>query len=385
MRILFAVHTYYPDRNGVQNVTEYLAEDLARDNEVLVITQSKNNYTPCEVYNDVSIIRIEAEQRGFKFFGDTDRYIKTIREYSPDVLVCVCAQSWQFDWLCPVLDSIDCKKVLYTHGFSAYFDYYPIKEDIAGLHLKALHYHGYWKRYYEKAHEYMAKFDSVVYLSEGNSAHKYAEKYNLKNGIIIPNAVSEEYFNYSICDDNERFGENLNLIYVANYDENKNQKSVLKAYYLSGAGNCTLTMIGGQNKDYFDELNALNDELSKDGSVNKAGLYFGLGHEEILKRMKDSDVFLCGSKKEQYPLMLCEAAAMGMAIISTDVGHARELEGCTVVGDYEEMALKIKELSSEGTLLRKNAALLKKYAENNYHVKDKINTFRELLGSLYEG
>ena len=42
MKIVFAVHTYYPERNGVQAVTQYLAEGLARrQHDVLVITEKK--------------------------------------------------------------------------------------------------------------------------------------------------------------------------------------------------------------------------------------------------------------------------------------------------------------------------------------------------------
>lgn len=43
MKIVFAVHTYYPERNGVQAVTQYLAEGLARrQHDVLIITEKKD-------------------------------------------------------------------------------------------------------------------------------------------------------------------------------------------------------------------------------------------------------------------------------------------------------------------------------------------------------
>lgn len=386
MRILIAVHTYYPDRNGVQNVTEYLAEGLAKNgaNEVLVLSQMKEGYETCEVHNEVSIIRLEAEQRDFRFFGDDVKYISTIKEYAPDVLVCVCLQSWQFDWLRPHLDELTCKKVLYTHGSSAYFDYYPIKEDILGLHLKALHYHNYWKKYYSKAFEYMAKFDRVVYLSENNSSYRYAVKNGLENGIIIPNAVSDEYFEDCVYEDPSRFSlrGKTNLLYVANYDENKNQKDVLRAYYKAETNYVTLTLMGGQNRGYFEELIKLNDELSEKSEMSKATIFYAPSHKEIMKQMKESDVFLCGSKKEQYPLMLCEAAAMGMAIISTDVGHAKELPGCVVVADYDDMAAKINELSSSPKVLKENAMKLREYAESHYRIEDKIKLFEGLLKDI---
>ena len=44
MRILIAVHTYWPDNNGVQMVTQYIAEGLAKSNEVMVVTELKDGY-----------------------------------------------------------------------------------------------------------------------------------------------------------------------------------------------------------------------------------------------------------------------------------------------------------------------------------------------------
>lgn len=41
MKILISVHTYYPDKNGVQMVTQYIAEGLAKKHEVKVITELK--------------------------------------------------------------------------------------------------------------------------------------------------------------------------------------------------------------------------------------------------------------------------------------------------------------------------------------------------------
>ena len=40
MKIVFTTHTYYPEKNGVQVVTEYLAEGLAKKgHEVHIITE----------------------------------------------------------------------------------------------------------------------------------------------------------------------------------------------------------------------------------------------------------------------------------------------------------------------------------------------------------
>lgn len=42
MRIIFAVHTYYPAHNGVQAITQYMAEGLAKlHHEIMVISEKR--------------------------------------------------------------------------------------------------------------------------------------------------------------------------------------------------------------------------------------------------------------------------------------------------------------------------------------------------------
>ena len=49
MRIIFAVHTYYPAHNGVQAITQYMAEGLAKlHHEIMVISEKKNGFVEQE-------------------------------------------------------------------------------------------------------------------------------------------------------------------------------------------------------------------------------------------------------------------------------------------------------------------------------------------------
>lgn len=99
MKILISVHTYYPDKNGVQMVTQYIAEGLAKKHEVKVITELKENYLRKEIYNNVSIERIKINSFDGKFTGEKNKYLSFIKDYNPKVLIVVCTQSWPFDWV----------------------------------------------------------------------------------------------------------------------------------------------------------------------------------------------------------------------------------------------------------------------------------------------
>ena len=138
MKILFAVHTYYPDRNGVQMVTEYIAEGVAKQHDVEMLVGISNvkisdaqSYPEYEEHNGVKIHRIHAElSDDHVFIGDKDEYLRQVHREDIDMLVVVCTQSWPFDWIVPELDRIKCRKVLYSHGFSAYREQYPFMQDV---------------------------------------------------------------------------------------------------------------------------------------------------------------------------------------------------------------------------------------------------------------
>ena len=379
MKILFAVHTYYPDNNGFQKVTEYLAEGLSKQNEVAIITSSKSEYAVKEEHNGILIYRIETINRGFEFIGDRERYFRIIEEFNPEIFVCVCVQSWPFDWIKEKINLLKCKTVLYTHGASGLNDKYPLLKDLLGGHLKAFSYHFYWKKYYKNAYAYMKFFDRIIYLAEGDNLYQYAISHGLKNGRILGNAVDEDLF----CEYKGKKDEKIKYIYISNYDDNKNQKAVLRAYYEANIINSEMVFAGGQDKQYFDELVFLNSELGKEfGYENRVTLLFGVSRDVIKKLFKESDVFVLGSKKETYSLVLCEAAASGKAIISTDVGIANELPGCYVVENFNEMKEKMELLANNKQLIDKAARSLKEYAENNFRIDKKIEVFDNIIYEL---
>ncbi|MBE5837186.1 glycosyltransferase family 4 protein [Butyrivibrio sp.] len=399
MKILILTHSFFPEKNGISLVNDYMAKGLSRDNEVIVITEKKDSltaeYNNKYDYDGICVYRIGIQQKGFKFYGEKARLRKYIEEFAPDVLICVCVQTWTFDFLSPILDEIDCKKILYNHGSSAYFERYPLIDNLLHFRLNAFKYNYYWYRYYKQAYKYIKKFDKVIYLSENNSAFEYAQKYGLSNGVIIENAVEDDFFNYirnnNICDK-----DSLNFIYVSNYDDNKNQKAVLNAFYhalemFSGRNkNITLRMIGGQDEKYYNELCEINEYKKNELKKNKGHafvdkinieLFYGLDRLDMKHYMKEADIFLMGSRKEQYPIVLCEAAASGLMIISTNVGHAEKIPGCTVVNNYNEMAERINEVLNDSSFVYEKGQESRAYAMKHYRIEEKV---KELISVVKE-
>ena len=384
MKILISVHTFYPDKNGVQMVTQYIAEGLARKHEVKVITELKENYLREEINNSVAIKRIKVNSCNGKFSGEKKEYLTLINEYKPDVLIVVCTQSWPFDWVMHKLSDIDCVKILYTHGYSGLMKNYPILKDLLHFRLRALKYHWHWMWYYKNAYKYIAQFDLVTYLSENNISVWYAKKHNLSNGEVLTNAVEDMFFvNTAYERVKNEFGRNeVRFIYVANYDSNKNQKYVLEAFYRSEIKDASMLFVGSKKNSYYQEVVDLNSMLEREYGKRQINFMYNQPRENIPDLLRASDVFVCGSIKEEYPIMLCEAAAEGLPVISTRVGHAASMPGIIVADTQEEMAAAMRTLYYNREERIKRGELLQNYAKENYVIDEKVKWLDEKISLL---
>jgi len=66
--------------------------------------------------------------------------------------------------------------------------------------------------------------------------------------------------------------------------------------------------------------------------------------EDVIAAYNQADVFVLSSKIEVTPLVILEAASVGLPFISTDVGIAKELRGGIIAPSPEEMATSINKL-----------------------------------------
>ena len=120
MKVLITVATYLPDKNGVQYVTQYQAEGLVKlGHEVTVITSDHNgDYKIYEIINGVKIIRINAENKNMLHRGNKELFQKKTTSIANqcDVMINVCLQSFAADWVLPIIDKIECQKILIMHS-----------------------------------------------------------------------------------------------------------------------------------------------------------------------------------------------------------------------------------------------------------------------------
>ncbi|HCM6242992.1 glycosyltransferase [Klebsiella pneumoniae] len=195
--------------------------------------------------------------------------------------------------------------VLYTGIKHIDFDNDHFKK-ILVFHFSFLHYlHGTnGTRILNKNYK---KIDKVVFLSEGDKNH-YQEIY-MDNAESIPNSVECE--NYYRGEKN-----NKKLIFLGRLDENQKQIShlikIVKRLYNKGELNgWTLDIYGGGVDgvmlERMIEENCCDDYIFMKGKTEKVPLV-----------LSESDIMVMTSSFEGFPIVLVEAAASSLALISYD-------------------------------------------------------------------
>lgn len=386
MKIVFAVHTYFPEENGVQAVTRYMAEQLAVKHEVIVLV-SKNGDTELpdrEEKNGVTILRLTAYCRtgSHRYVGEKQKYLRLLEELSPEIFVCVCTQSWQFDWLEGCIDRIPGKKILYTHGFSGLRAYADNRYKGIARAAREIRHKFYWKKYYDRYAEVMKRFDLVTHLSAVSESLRYAEKHGITSNYILGNAVEDIFFDRPVCFQEERFESirPLRFICVANFTPLKNQEGLIRAFFQASLNESELILVGSEETLYYKQMTELCRQQKKGEKVT---LLTHQSRKEISDLLSESDVFVTASLLEGYSVANLEAAAKGLPIISMNVGNAGIIPGIITVDSLQELPYMMEELYRSSKIRRSMGQLLRCYAEEKARISGRVAEFEEQIDILF--
>lgn len=374
-KILFAVHTYYPQMNGVQFVTQYLAEGLAQKGySVTVITNQILGTSDEEVVNGVTVYRIGIDGRyKLRFKGDKKKYYRIIADIQPDVLIPVCTQSWPYDWIASKLGKLPCKTILYTHGYSEYCDHYGILDKLKrGQVYMALYLLG-CKIYYMIAPHFIRKFDLVIYITKHEEAYYFAEKKGFLNSEVLSNAVDNRFWNSCYDSLKNHRDEKIRILNVGNYGDVKNQKYLLEIFYQTNHPNLELHCVGSENNDYYEELCDLKNELDAKYGKKDVFLHIGMSREDVIEMFFHCDLYVMTSKREAFSISLCEAAASRLPIIGTPVGNAADFTGIIIADSKDAFVDAIERLASSEEERRRRGNELYAFASLNCRIQDKID------------
>ena len=140
----------------------------------------------------------------------------------------------------------------------------------------------------------------------------------------IDNVVDDFFFDPSTSRDLEVSTSRKTLLYVSCFDEKaKNVKGLLRAAKMLSMNRQDWRLVlVGTGVDY-DDVRAFAQSLDMpEGLLEWTG---ELTPEQVAQRMHNADALVLSSRYETYGVVLAEAAAAGLPILSTPVGIAEEI------------------------------------------------------------
>lgn len=384
MKILMTVNTYKPSLNGVQFVTSYLAEGLAKKGHIVdLITCTCPSLTQVkeEIINGVHVIRWEAQTVHMKHIGDRVGYQEFVleKQYEYDAIINVGSQTPFTDWLLPIMSQIEIPKVLHLHSV---WDFRFYKTDFCSLKsiLVKLYGNVHWKVYFAKYKKAFKKYDSVLQLHEHDyGCDFFRKKYRIKS-IILENAVEESFF-----DIDER-NKKKYVINVSNFKKVKNQIDCIKAFTQSGLDEeWKLVLVGSKETDYYHQLKEYCNQYLDGKQRLRVELKLGLTRKEICELVKESEIYLMTSIWEAFPISILESMAAGVPFVSSDVGIVKYLPGGIIAHSKVEFIKSLEKLAKDSKYRKALGGEGKAAAIENYRVEDKVAQLENILFDLIKG
>ena len=389
MRIIFVSENYYPLMSGVPVVVRYLAEGLAnKGHDVAVATQRYDNPLREEILNGVHIYRFDIYMDGLKRpCGNSSEFINFVLHYNADATIIECTQCITTDLLLSQLNKVGGKLFFHVHGISGLTPnrkLFEIKSDFKHTigntynYLRGLYYFGYTLK---KA---LPCFNATMCLSAIDDGIEYLKKYSRKN-YILDNAADNMFFDEITCMRNElhkytQLENDCFMMSCANYTVVKNQRDIIKQYYLSESSkSMSLLCIGSHNNDYYKECQNLVSELEIKYGHRDVKLLYGVDRNDIPPIINKASLYLVGSSWEQYSISIIEAMSQGVPFISTNVGNARLLPGGVTIDNIDEMHNAIDAIISDNTMYKSYSDAGRKFAYENCRIDVAVEKLEKII------
>ncbi len=390
MKIIFTTHTYWPRKDGVQYVTQYLAEGLAKQgHKVIVFTpQNTSNDTISEKHNGVYIIRPFFIQKYTMYFGKNEIYKELLLKECEDAdcLINCAVQSPFNNFVLPLLNRISCRKVLYLHGV---YDYRFPKNLRLKARVKKILLNLRWYVFYQRNAKNFSNYDLMINITNDNLNENFFNKLGVNvEKKIINNAVEDfnlNYVSHDLCEKytflNHRF-----FLDVANFNERKNQIMLINAYekfYIETHSDVQLVLIGGtvgnDGKEYVKECKKIISTLESKDQIH---ILENISRDDTQVFIKECFCATMTSTYEVYPIFLAEALSCAHPFISTNVGSVAAIQGGLIAETIHDFTEKMKIITVNQDLYESLSNTGKKFAEINFSQQEKISELERIIQDL---
>lgn len=376
MKVLITVKTYWPEANGVQNVTQYQAEGLVkRGHDVTVITSDcKGKFKSKEIHNNVKIIRLPIYDANTIHHGNKRMFQKLILNITKDcdAMLNVCLQGWAADWVIPILSEIKCRKILMNHSMHEFkwkrSDFRTLK-DFGKKVIKNLK----WGVFYPINWKYIMLYDAIAFSHEKDYALDYFEKHGYSKNYVLYNAVDDDFFD--IKPEQKRDI----VLNVGTYNDRKNQLKTLELFYKADIKDYELVFIGMPDNDYYRELVQVKEKFEEQYGKKNVKIYCNLEPELTKEFFRLCKIYMTNSTWECLPVSLIDALAGGAAYLSSDVGVIKYVPGGIIANTNKDMINALQSLISGQW--RKYGEIARSNSEKNFTRKIQVDKLEKILFS----
>ncbi|WP_323593465.1 glycosyltransferase [Aliarcobacter butzleri] len=152
-----------------------------------------------------------------------------------------------------------------------------------------------------------------------SSFNKILEKYTESSIDLLPNIVDDFFFQKDL---KNKMSEDFTFLHIASLDKNKNQELLIKSFEKIAKINdkIHLNIAGAGNM-----RNILENLVKKIGIENQVSFLGLISQEKVRDEMMKSDCFVLTSNFETFGVVLIEALACGLPIISTKCGGPEDI------------------------------------------------------------
>lgn len=182
--------------------------------------------------------------------------------------------------------------------------------------------------------------NKIIYMSKkvfvlNLSSKKFVDAFVKNKAVLMPNFIQEkkEETEYKVRENIHK------IIYVGHV---KKRKGIKEIYQVAHKFPKIEFEVAGPVQE-------TPEDIQKPLNVNLLG---EIRHDDVVKKLNDSDIFFFPSYTEGFANVMLEAMSVGIPIIATDVGANKDMiEDCggiiVPVGDVEAMSQAIFELKSK--------------------------------------
>ena len=341
MRILHAVQFYPPSVGGAQEVVRQLSERLAaRGHEVTVATTRLAGRAQ-SVLNDVRIEEFDIRgNAALGIRGEVSRYRRFVAEGAFDVVMSYAAQQWTTDALLDVIEDVPAVRVLAPCGFS-------------GLYRRR------YRRYYADLPERMSRWDALVFHGSEYRDIELARRAGLAGIVVIPNGADEREFDQP-TEGSRRFRSRHGIprdvpivLSVGSHTGRKGHPALLEAFGRL-PGEASLVLVGNPagRRGCARACRRRAALIHRRSHGSRRVLLLDPPREDVVDAYFAADLFAFASEIECSPLVLFEAAAAGLPVVSAPAGNSQEILERTGGG-----TLVPAELCADGDIRADPAAL----------------------------